>query len=247
MGSSSQSLLACSRVSLGSLSLSVSTLQSRQAYWDQDSKVEQFASREPDHRLTKIAKTFANPSAVRILDLGCAGGRNTAYLLGEGFQVFATDFSEAMVIRTRERMTEWIGLEQARKQCWQAPMWDLSPVDTGTIDLIVGLGIYHNAGSKDEWDRTLAESARVLCRGGHVLMASFSPRMQMGEGALKPVAGEPHVFEGFDSGLSTLMSPADLDAAVAKVGWAPFEPTDLVEREIEGGRRSTVNALYVQR
>ncbi|NNF06945.1 MAG: class I SAM-dependent methyltransferase, partial [Candidatus Eisenbacteria bacterium] len=187
------------------------------------------------------------PSSVRVLDLGCAGGRNAAYLAAEGFQVLATDFSEAMVKRTRERLTEYLGSEGAAQCCWQAPMWDLETVESGSVDLIIGLGIYHNAGSKNEWDKTLTESARVLTPGGKVLMASFSPRMQLGEKALKPYGDDPHVYEGFDSGLSTLMSPADLDAAVSAVGWAPFVPTELVEREVEGGRRSTVNALYIQR
>jgi SAM-dependent methyltransferase len=43
------------------------------------------------------------PAGGRLLDLGCGAGLDAAYLAGRGYTVVATDWSPAMVARTRER------------------------------------------------------------------------------------------------------------------------------------------------
>jgi SAM-dependent methyltransferase len=63
--------------------------------------VEQSSSRAPNHRLARLIEEYERPTAIRVLDLVCAGGRNTALLAERGFDVWAVDASPAMVERTR--------------------------------------------------------------------------------------------------------------------------------------------------
>jgi 2-polyprenyl-3-methyl-5-hydroxy-6-metoxy-1,4-benzoquinol methylase len=70
-------------------------------FWERPETVDRFASRDPDHRLQRLIGEYGRPAAIRALDLGCAGGRNTVLLAQRGFDVRALDASSAMVERTR--------------------------------------------------------------------------------------------------------------------------------------------------
>jgi SAM-dependent methyltransferase len=57
-----------------------------------------------DRMWRTLTDTF--PVGSRLLDLGCGTGIDAAYLAGRGYSVVATDWSPAMVERTRARFTE---------------------------------------------------------------------------------------------------------------------------------------------
>jgi len=219
----------------------------RLAFWQQPEVVAMFAAREPDHRLAALVETYQDPPATRVLDLGCAGGRNTVFLAEGGFDVLACDFSPAMVAETVHRLTPVLGAEEAARRVRVSPMDDLSWSGDGAFDLVVALGVYHNAGSGTEWERALEETARVTSRGARVLVANFTPAMSPSGDPLVPVPGETNLYDGFKSGRSYLLDAAGLDAAFARFGFEPETATRLVEKETEKGRRSTVNALYRKR
>jgi len=209
-----------------------------------------FARRAPDHRLVALLEAENEPSALRVLDLGCAGGRNTLLLAERGCDVLAIDGSDAMVETTRRRLAAMLGEEEARRRVRRGRMDELNWVETGSIDLLVALGIYHAAASRGEWDRTLAASARVLAVGGRLLVAVFAPGTDLtGEGT-RPVPGQerpggPQVVEGFPDGRrATLVDAATLDRELAPYGLVPATPTETVEVAAPPGRRVTVNGLY---
>jgi SAM-dependent methyltransferase len=206
--------------------------------------VEQFADREPDHRLLSLVDEVADPSGHRVLDLGCAGGRNTELLARRGFDVHALDASEAMVARTRERVAAVLGREEARKRVRRGRMDELSSYRTGSFDLVVALGVHHSAGSRAEWSRAADEAARVLKPGGRLLFNQFTPEADLTGKGVRPVDGEPGVYEGFPGGRAVLLDAASLDAEWAARGVVPEMPSETVRVELEAGRRVSVNALY---
>lgn len=215
-----------------------------QSIWEDPGRVEDFAKREADARLLTIVDDIGGPGAVRVLDLGCAGGRNSVLLAARGFDVFAVDSSAAMTAKTRERVAEIVGDKDAARRVCQGRMEDLSDFGDGFFDLIVALGVYHNARGRVDWDRALAETARVLKEGGLVLVANFSPRCNPDGKGMHPVEGEPGVYVGFGSERLFLMEADELDAEMARRGLAPEVPSKTVTRETEKGRRVVVNALY---
>lgn len=217
------------------------------SFWEQPEQVEKFASREPDHRLVELAQGIADPGSTRVLDLGCAGGRNAAFLAEAGFDVHALDTSAAMVERTRDRLAGVLGREEAERRVRRGTMDDLGRFPDATFHLVVALGIYHNARSPEEWDRALAETSRVLRPGERLLVSNFTPRTRLRGLSPRPVQGLPHVYEGFPSGRVYLVEAGELDAAMARHGLVPERPTETVEVETDGGRRVTVNGLYAKR
>lgn len=214
------------------------------AYWERPEKVEDFAGRAPDRRLLALLESFERPGEVRVLDLGCAGGRNTVVLAQRGFDFCVVDRSAAMVERTRERVAAVIGRDEATKRVRRGRMDELTEFDSESFQLVVALGIYHSAASRQEWDRALDETARVLVPAGQLLVASFSPRSEPTGESLRLVEGERHIYEGFDSGPLFLLESEDLDAELSRHGLLPVVPSETVVTPTDEGSRVTVNALY---
>jgi SAM-dependent methyltransferase len=218
-----------------------------QSVWEQPDRVEKFADRTPDVRLMKLVESYDDPAAVSVLDLGSAAGRNTVALLERGYDVYAVDSSSAMTAKARERLAETVGEQEAEARVRKGLMEDLSDFDDGMFDLVVALGVYHNAHDRTQWDRSLAETARVLAPGGLLLVANFTPRTDPnGEGTV-PVEGEHHVYIAFGSERVYLLEQDELDAEMARYGFEPVTPSETVTKKTESGRRVTVNALYRKR
>jgi len=216
-------------------------------FWTDAERVAQFAARPPDHRLVQLVRAYPDPTRVQVLDLGCAGGRNTEFLVRAGFRVLAQDASEPMVTATRLRLVPLLGEEKAGASVRLGRMDDLDPIPDGSIDLIVALGIYHAAADRAEWDRTLAASHRVAARGARVLVANHTAAYDPEGTGLTPVPGAPGFFDGLPSGRSCLLDAGALDREMIRHGFLPLLPTETVVRPLEtGGQRATANGLYLK-
>lgn len=214
------------------------------APWNDPERVRCFASRDPDHRLVPLVDALPDPQGVRVLDLGCAGGRNTVFLAERGLDLFALDAAEAMVAETRARVAGVLGEAQAERRVVQGLMTDLSRWADETFQLVVALGVYHQAQSEAEWFEALAETERVLAYGGRVLVSSFAPGTGKSNEPLELVEGTRFLYEGMHDDHLCLRDADGLDADFAELGFVPETPTCIVERVVEEKRRVTVNALY---
>lgn len=212
--------------------------------WEQAESVEKFANRDPDLRLVELLDRIADPASMRVLDLGCAAGRNTVELAKRGFDFQALDGSRAMIERTTARITELLGEPEAGRRVHLGRMGDLSAFDDAAFDLVVALGIFHCASSRVEWDRAMGESVRVLAPGGRLLISVFTPETDLHGTGIRPIPEEPHVYASFSSGRTFLVDAATLDDELALRGLEPAVPTRTVRVELEPGRRVVVNALY---
>lgn len=213
-------------------------------FWERPEVVEQFATRPPDHRLLRLIERFPRPETTRVLDLGCAGGRNSVLLTERGFDLWAIDRSAAMVARARDRLAMITGPDTAAERVLSGRMDDLSRFADEFFDLVVALGIYHGADSRAEWDDAVAETVRVLKRGGLALVNQFSPEVDLTGEGVRAVEAEPDVYEGLADGRGVLMDAATLDRAMSSHGLIAEVPSETVRVPTERGRRVSVNALY---
>jgi SAM-dependent methyltransferase len=211
-------------------------------FWERQEVVERFAARSPDQRMMELLA--GAPKSTRVLDLGCAGGRNTEWLAREGFDFYAFDGSKAMLDKTRSRVAPLIGKAEAERRVVEGRIEDLGVFADNFFDLILGFGVYHAAQSNAEWDKAISESARVLKPQAQLLMTQFSPRSNpTGEG-LQEV--EPHLFVGFrGERRMVLLEPDELDAWMARHGFTPIQPTyEATTPSDEGGTRVVVSGFY---
>ena len=215
------------------------------SFWENPDVVERFVHRKPDHRLVPLLATA--PKTWKILDIGCAAGRNTVYMVEHGFDVFALDASEAMVAKTRERLSTFMSETEAKSRVIHGQMQNLSIFADESFDLVVALGVYQDAESFNIWQRAVSESARVLKNGGLCLVAQFAPDHQPHGKKAQAISNQKHVFKGAsreDERHLTLLNADDMDREFASFGFMPTTPTEHVRKETEQGFRSTVNGLY---
>ena len=213
-------------------------------FWTDPEQVESFANRDPDVRLAELLDRYSNPASTRVLDLGCAGGRNTVLLAARRFDVFAVDASRPMLAKTRSRIAEISGVSFARERITFGVMEDLSNFPDSSFDIIVALGVYHQASKKAKWINAVEESARVAKDGALVLISAFTPNSQPDGEPLKKVSNETDVYDGFSSGPMYLLDVEQHDAQMDAFGFLPDVPTETVRVETELGYRTTMNALY---
>ncbi len=217
-------------------------------FWERPEVVERFAARPPDDRMVALLSPM--PRTVRVLDLGCAAGRNTEWLAREGFDVYACDASEAMVTYTRNRLRPYIRNEELVRRVIRCRMDDLSVFPDAFFDIVVALGIYQQAESTEEWHRAVRETARVLRPGGHLLVQHFAVGSRPWADPLREV--QPFVFEAKapDGELRrfVLLDEATLHSWMDQHGFSPEGPVRLTTRSTEeGGWWHNLHAHYRKR
>lgn len=112
-----------------------------------------------------LTTTF--PPGARLLDLGCGTGIDAAYLAACGYSVLATDWSPAMVERTRARFAEQ-GLEQ-RAAARVLGIQDLTQLQGEEFD-----GIYSDLGPLNcapDLRHTARAGAALLRPGGRIIVS----------------------------------------------------------------------------
>jgi SAM-dependent methyltransferase len=214
------------------------------SFWETAEAVERFTGKQPDVRLLELLQGYPEPGNVLVLDVGCAAGRNTLILAERGFDVFAIDSSIPMVGRTRERVARVLGPEEAERRVTPGRMEDLRRFEDASVQMLVALGVLHQATSETQWNGAIGEMSRCVAPGGVLLVAAWSPRSRPHGESIRRVPGGRHLYEGFHTGTHYLVEAPELDSSLAAAGFTPAVPTEEVRVETENGWRVTINALY---
>lgn len=193
-------------------------------FWERPEHVDWFARRAPDRRLTALLTD--RPRGLRVLDVGCAAGRNTVWCAQAGFEVHALDASRAMVTRTRARLARVLGERAARRRVRRGTMTDLGAFPDASFDLVACIGVLPSAPSAAAWHAAVAEIARVLRPGATFLLTHFCPETDPGSPAWTPAAGDPGRYRCTEGRRGAYLLRADeLDRDLARHGFAPIAPT----------------------
>lgn len=103
-------------------------------------------------------------SGDRILDAGCGSGRNSYYLLREGFDVFGADENPRAISAFGELAAE-VGHPLTDGHTRLAPI-DALPFDAGFFDVVICSAVLHFARDDAHFEGMVAELFRVLRPGG---------------------------------------------------------------------------------
>lgn len=131
-----------------------------------------------------VRELLGDVRKLRVADIGCGTGRHLPFLLGQGAEVSAVDFSEGMLDKARTR----IGSEKAA--FIQHDVTTPLPFKDQEFDLVLSCLVLEHITDLDSFFRELA---RVCRAGGFVVVSAMHPAMWLkGQSArfLDPTTGE---------------------------------------------------------
>jgi cyclopropane fatty-acyl-phospholipid synthase-like methyltransferase len=94
---------------------------------------------KPDQKIVELARDLKSRGCKRAFDLGCGVGRHVIFLAKEGYEVYASDFSEPAI----KYCQEWLSREGLSATVTKMDMTGIS-YPNGFFDLIIAYNvIYH--------------------------------------------------------------------------------------------------------
>lgn len=112
-------------------------------------------------------------AGAQVFEAGCGTGLNTEYLAGQGAQVVAMDFSEAMLDRARTR------LGQSTVRFEVGDITQRWPAEDASCDLVVITLVLEHV---EDLAPVFAQARRVLAEGGLLYIAELHPYRQLAGG-----------------------------------------------------------------
>ncbi|EFL33972.1 methyltransferase [Streptomyces viridochromogenes DSM 40736] len=105
--------------------------------------------------------------AGRIIDLGCGEGRDSLYLLSQGYDVTSVDVSHSALARARERAAA-AGLDASGFM--ERDIIYLRGLDAGSFDLAMNMGCLHMLVDDEQRARHISRVFDILRPGGHFVV-----------------------------------------------------------------------------
>lgn len=205
--------------------------------------VSAFADMEPSVQVTDYFSQIKKIDGIKVLDIGCGGGRNTELLVKLGFDVYACDCAGAMVKFTKKRIAK-ISKEMA-KNIVSASMSSL-PYPDGLFDYAVSIGVYHNACSFQELITAISETARILKDGGKLVLSVFSSRVTSDK--LKKAESKKFVYLRASGRPSVLLPKKGLSELLKRNNLFPEGAvSEKIIINIEAVCRSMVTGVFVKK
>ena len=116
----------------------------------------------PSHAARWLAQNCEEGSSSLIVDAGCGDGRNTAFLIAEGFNVVAVDTAEANLETTYNKV-EREGLRTDRLRCLQADLVGRIPLEAESCSAVLDVYVLGAIFSFDGPDGARRYVSNVQC------------------------------------------------------------------------------------
>jgi tellurite methyltransferase len=153
-----------------------------------------------------------------VLDAGCGGGRNLAYLMRRGFDVSGADASEAAIAGVRRLAAELAPL--LPEDNFRADPVERMSFPDSSFDVVISSAVMHFARDEQHWHVMLAEMWRVLRPGG-VFFARLATNIGH-ESRVQRIAGRRYVMPDGDERF--LVDEDFVMNATREVGGALIDP-----------------------
>jgi len=151
--------------------------------WDYNKNIKKL---QDDHIVDYI-KYYNFEKNLKVLDCGCADGRNSEYLINEGFDVSGVDFSQAVIKRTQKRLT--------KGKFFVGDIRKLDKVESNSFDILIDAGALHINYPQDvmliikEYHRILKSFGKMFIRVFNKDDYTPNPIFYVNENRTMPVFG----------------------------------------------------------
>jgi len=140
-----------------------------------------------DDHIVDFLKYHNFEKNLKVLDCGCADGRNSEYLINEGYEVTGVDFSQTVIERTQKRLPKGKFLTGDIRK--------LDKIESNSFDILIDAGALHVNFPKDiisiieEYHRILKPSGKMFIRVFNKDDDTPNPIFPVNEEGTMPVFG----------------------------------------------------------
>lgn len=136
-------------------------------FWNDKKVVSDFKNRPCSEYITnEIDRAINSYDIKNVIDIGCGGGRYSRYIKSKGKEVVAVDKNIEMV--------NIVGLDGIESV--QADMSNI-PYSDGSFDMVLSIGVIHNATTEKEFEDSIREIARLLKAGKPSIVSVFTNKL----------------------------------------------------------------------
>ena len=130
-------------------------------FWNKDETRNQFQNRSVSKYITDEIDMINQNS--KVIDIGCGGGRYSKYVKQKGMFVMAVDKYTNMATSLYEENIPFT----------QGCIDDL-PIQDNMFDVILSIGVIHNAVTLEEYEKSISEMYRILKKDGTIIFSVFT-------------------------------------------------------------------------
>lgn len=130
-------------------------------FWNKSETRDQFQNRNVSKYITDEIDKL--DSDLKVIDIGCGGGRYSRYVKQKGMFVIAIDkYSNMATSLLEDNITFMQGCI------------DNLPIQDNMFDIILSIGVIHNAVTLEEYEKSISEMHRILKENGKVIFSVFT-------------------------------------------------------------------------
>lgn len=217
--------------------------ESEEEYWNDSEIVSFFSKCPPPEYWVEFFDGIENKKNIKVLDMGCGGGRNTLFLLKKGFDVSSCDLHVEMVKETRRRVKDLLPSCEVQDKIIQGNMLDL-PYEDGEFDIILSNGIFHNVSCKNEFEIAINEASRVLKKNGLICLNMFTADI-VDDSLIE--SGSESIYITLNNIDMMLIHSEEIMDKLREYSIEPFADIKKYNREVFTGERSVLRGIFIKR
>lgn len=202
----------------------VTDKKSKTIFWQDEKTAIQFMQMPlSKYIVSEINEILENKQVQKAIDVGCGGGRYSRYLKQKCIDVLAVDKYKEMAVSLKEDNISFM----------QANM-DNIPVNDDKFELILSIGVIHNAITKKEFIDTIKEFYRILKNGGYVILSVFTNDVITDD--LKYV--NDGVYDVLNRPSMVLLSKDEINKIIENIGFSIDKKVDEHITDVGIGKRN---------
>lgn len=136
--------------------------QNKKLFWQEQTTNIEFSNKEPSKYITDVLEKIYLKNK-NCIDIGCGGGRYTRYLQKRDANVLAIDKYPEMIGDVYSQKINFINCDMNN-----------IPVKSNSYDLILSIGVIHNAVTVDEFYESIKEIYRIANEESNIILSLFT-------------------------------------------------------------------------
>lgn len=207
------------------------SVENNENFWNKKETSLEFTNRPASKYITNIIdEIITNNSNIKCLDIGCGGGRYSRYLKEKNINVVAIDKYSNMASSLKLDKIKFLNA-----------CFDDIPLKNEVCNMILSIGVIHNAITKEEYKKAIYEMHRLLQDDGYLIFSVFTNDVITDD----LIAKGDNCYNILNRPPMVLLSKEEIDDIFAKYNFKYIKKIDEHITDVgDGGRRNVYTVLF---